>query len=282
MKEPRAFFVEGSPRLHCLEWNSGATNTILLLHGNSANAWWWAPMAESFAVDYRLIAIDLRGHGDSEWVRPPAYGPFDHAADLARLINALKLNGPIVAGHSMGGISVVAFIREYPLMARAAIAVDIAVRSSRGRDRFLHRLKVLPTVNYPDLETAIARYRLMPNEGGIAPEVIAEIARHSARRTDDGHYTMKFDRESFHGGDGIDAEAALARVQIPTLLIRGGLSRIMTQEAADRATASNPLLRLEVIEGGHHHLPLERPHELAAIIGSFVAGLDSAGEEPSR
>ena len=47
-------------------------------------------------------------------------------------------------------------------------------------------------------------------------------------RLDDGRYTMKFDRESFHGGDGIDVEAALARIQVPALLIRGGLSRIMT------------------------------------------------------
>jgi pimeloyl-ACP methyl ester carboxylesterase len=171
----------------------------------------------------------------------------------------------------MGGIAVTAFTREYPLMARAAIAVDIAVKSSRGRDRLLRRLKVLPIVNYPDLATAIARYRLMPNEGGIAPEVMAEVARHSVRQLDDGRYTMKFDRESFHGGDGIDVEAALAQVKIPALLIRGGLSRIMTLAAAERAIASNSLISLEVIEGAHHHLPLECPRELAAIICRFVA-----------
>jgi len=274
MTEPRAFIADGSPRLHCLEWNPGGPDTILLLHGNSANAWWWAPMAESMPSNYRLIAIDLRGHGDSEWVRPPAYGPCDHAHDLARLIDTLGLGRPIVAGHSMGGIAVTAFTRDYPLIARAAIAIDIAVRSSTARNRFLQRLKVLPTVNYQDLATAIARYRLMPNEGGVASEVMAEIARLSVRQTSDGRYTMKFDRESFYGGDGIDAEAALAKVQIPTLLIRGGLSRIMTQEAAVRAAGSNPLIKLEVIEGGHHHLPLECPGGLAAIISRFVAQFD--------
>jgi pimeloyl-ACP methyl ester carboxylesterase len=274
MSVPRAFFVEGSPRLHCLEWNPCGTLTILLLHGNSANAWWWSRMAEAMAANYRLIAIDLRGHGDSAWVRPPAYGPCDHANDLARLIDSLGIERPFIAGHSMGGIAVTAFTRAYPLMAQAAIAIDIAVRSSPGRNRLLHRLKVLPTVNYADLETAIARYRLMPNEGGIAPEIMEEIARRSLRQTEDGRYTMKFDRESFYGGDGIDVEAALAQVQIPTLLIRAGLSRIMTQEAAERSAGSNALIRLKVIEGGHHHLPLERPRDLAAIISRFVAGLD--------
>ena len=59
-------------------------------------------------------------------------------------------------------------------------------------------------------------------------------------------------------------------VQIPTLLIRAGLSRIMTAEASERAAASNPLMQLKVIEGAHHHLPLERPRELAELIKGFL------------
>lgn len=270
MSAPRSLWVEGSPRLHCLEWNHDGAHAVLLLHGNSANAWWWAPMAASIPAQYRLIAIDLRGHGDSEWVRPAAYGPADHADDLARLIETIGIAQPIVVGHSMGGIAVTAFTREYPLMARSAIVVDIAVNSTPRRNRFLERLKVLPTVNYPDLATAIARFRLMPSQDGVAPEVIDEIARRSLRPTDDGRYTMKFDRESFYGGDGLDVGAAIMGVQIPTLLIRAGLSRIMTAEAAERAAASNPLVQLKVIEGAHHHLPLERPRELAELIKGFL------------
>jgi pimeloyl-ACP methyl ester carboxylesterase len=270
MSAPRSLFVEGSPRLHCLEWNPDGATTILLLHGNTANAWWWAQMAASMPASFRLIAIDLRGHGDSEWVRPAAYGPANHADDLARLIETIGVERPIVAGHSMGGIAVAAFTREYPRMARAAIVIDIAVTSTPQRNRFLYRLKALPTVNYPNLETAIARFRLLPKDGEIAREVIEEIARRSLRRTDDGCYTMKFDRESFYGGDGLDVEAAIARARIPTLLIRAGLSRIMMAESAERAASSNPLVELKVIEGAHHHLPLERPHDLAKLISVFV------------
>jgi len=270
MSAPRSLFVEGSPRLHCLEWNPNGATTILLLHGNTANAWWWARMAASMPSAYRLIAIDLRGHGDSEWVRPAAYGPANHADDLARLIETIGIERPIVAGHSMGGIAVAAFTQEYPRMARAAIAIDIAVNSTPRRNRFLYRLKALPTVNYPDLETAVARFRLLPKDGEIAQEVVEEIARRSLRRRDDGCYTLKFDRESFYGGDGLDVEAAIAAAQIPTLLIRAGLSRIMMAEAAEQAAASNELVELKVLEGAHHHLPLERPHELGELISGFV------------
>ncbi|MGA2409857.1 MAG: alpha/beta hydrolase [Candidatus Binataceae bacterium] len=273
MGEPRSFFIEGSPRLHCLEWNPAGGDTLLLLHGNSANAWWWAPMAAWMPPSCRLIAIDLRGHGDSEGVRPAAYGPSDHATDLARLITTMGLELPIVAGHSMGGVVVTAFTQAHPRLARAAVAIDIPVTSTPRRNRFLRYLRVLPTINYPDLATAMARFRLMPNQDGIAPEVIAEIARHSLIGLGDGRYTMKFDRESFYGGDGLDIAAALEQVQIPALLVRAQMSRIMTAEGAERAAASNPLVRLHTIGGAHHHIPLENPHALADVIAGFAAAI---------
>ncbi|HEX3409439.1 MAG TPA: alpha/beta fold hydrolase, partial [Candidatus Binataceae bacterium] len=76
MSAPRSQFVEGSPRLHYLEWNPQGRETLVLVHGSSANAWWWRPLADSIdPARYRLLALDQRGHGDSEWARPPAYTP---------------------------------------------------------------------------------------------------------------------------------------------------------------------------------------------------------------
>lgn len=273
MKTPTSRFFEGTPRIHYLEWNPRGRRTVVLLHGNSANAWWWCPMAEALESDVHLIAIDLRGHGDSGWVRPPAYSPADHASDLARFIRKARLDHPIIAGHSMGGICVLAFLTDYPDLARAAIAVDIAVTSTSRRNRYLSRLKSLPAVVYPDLETARARFRLMPDEGAIPPNVLHEIAEKSLQRTGDGRYTMKFDRESFFGSDGLDARAAIQRVRVPLLLVRAEHSRIMTDEAAREAAASNPHVQLRLIPSAHHHVLLERPDALAEIIGAFVDGL---------
>jgi pimeloyl-ACP methyl ester carboxylesterase len=274
MSAPVTKFVAGSPRLHYLEWNPEARETLVLLHGNTANAWWWQPMAAAIdAKRFRLLALDQRGHGDSEWVRPPAYAPDDYAGDLERFIGAAGLVRPIVVGHSMGGISVLSFAARGGDLARAAIAIDVAVTSTRQRDRFLTRLKALPTVTYPDLVTAKARFRLMPNEGEIAPAVVATIAEHSIARMADGRYSFKFDRSSFFGGDGLDVPAAIARIKIPTLLIRAELSRIMTAEASAKAAASNPLVSLVEIPGGHHHVPLESPEPLARAIEEFVTAL---------
>ena len=86
MSAPRSRFSHSSPRIHFLEWNPEASRTVILLHGNSANAWWWQWVADALPEDLRLLALDQRGHGDSEWVKPPAYKPYDYAADLANFI----------------------------------------------------------------------------------------------------------------------------------------------------------------------------------------------------
>jgi pimeloyl-ACP methyl ester carboxylesterase len=281
MNQPISRFLSGTPRLHYLEWNPAASVPLLLLHGNSANAWWWRPTAQALtAANLRIVALDLRGHGDSEWVRPPNYSPAAYADDLARLIPAVGAEGAVAIGHSMGGIAVLAFALRYHLMVRAVAAIDVAITSAPRRNRYLRRLRTIPTIAYPDLATAKARFRLMPNEGTIPPEVIAEIAEHSIQRTAAGRYTMKFDRESFFGSDGLDVVAAIASVQVPLLLVRAERSRIMTAEAAANAGRSNPLVEVVTIPGAHHHLPLEAPQSLAHIIKHFVSRIISNSQQP--
>jgi esterase len=276
MKEPHSHLLDGSPRLHYLEWNPRGTRTIILMHGNTANAWWWEPVARVIAPEYRLLALDQRGHGDSEWVRPRAYSPTDYAADIARFVAhvAPKAEKPVVVGHSMGGLNVLSFARNHPESARGAMAIDIAVTSSRGRDRYLRRLKSIPVVAYPDLATAKARFRLMPKEGGIAEEVLQEIAEKSLARTEEGGWTLKFDRESFLGGDGLAVLETIKEIAIPTMLVRAEHSRIMTAEGAEQARASNENARLVTIPDAHHHVILEKPEAVARVIEEFVASLN--------
>jgi pimeloyl-ACP methyl ester carboxylesterase len=218
----------------------------------------------------RVVALDLRGHGDSDWVTPPDYSPMVYADDIAQLIDRLELRQPIVAGHSMGGIAALSFALQYSHVSRAVVAIDIAVTSTARRNRYLRHLKALPTVVYPDRATALAKFRLMPNEGAIAPEIMRAVAEDSLGQTASGGFTMKFDRESFFGSDGLDVPAAIRQIGQPLLLVRAGESRILTAEAAAAAIASNPLARLVTIAGAHHHIPLERPVELAAELLKFA------------
>ncbi len=275
MTAPHSHLLEGSPRLHYLEWNPHAPRTVILLHGNTANAWWWEPVARVIAAEYRLLALDQRGHGDSQWARPAAYSPNDYANDIARFVahaaaDAEKL---VVVGHSMGGLNVLAFALNHPERARGAIAIDIPVTSTRGRDRYLERLKSLPVVTYLDLATAKARFRLIPKEGAVAADVLHEIAEKSLARTDEGRWTLKFDRECFFGGDGMVVLEVIKQITIPMMLVRAGHSRIMTAEGLEHARAANPNARLVTIADAHHHVILEKPEAVARVIEEFAASL---------
>ena len=268
-------FTDFRPRLHYLQWNPSGPTSVVLLHGNSANAWWWEPVAREMPNEFRLFALDQRGHGDSEWIRPAAYTPADYARDLVGFLRHVigTDDRPILVGHSMGGLSTLAFAAHHGNLARATVVIDAALTSSRRRDWFLRRLKSLPVVTYPDLNTAKARFRLMPNEGHIPAATLQAIAEKSLVATEEGRWTMKFDRESFFGGDGINPMEAVKKIRIPTLLLRAELSRIMTAEVAAGACAANPRMRLVTIPAAHHHLLLEKPAAVARAIREFVASL---------
>src|SRR5215471_19493150 len=87
---PRHVHVDADGlRLHCLLWGAEDAPTVLLVHGNGGHAHWWDPLVPHFVPGYRLIAPDLRGHGESDWPTQPAYGIGDFSADLAAVVERL-------------------------------------------------------------------------------------------------------------------------------------------------------------------------------------------------
>ncbi len=142
--------------------------------------------------------------------------------------------------------------------------------SNRPRDRFLRLLRGLPIITYPDLETAQKRFRLMPQEGNFEPGLLMEIARRSVGPVEGGGYTLKFDRETFVGGDGIETIDLLQRVTVPTLLMRAEHSLIMSVDASRLALEGNPRIAFKEIPDAHHHVILERPAAVAAAIIDYL------------
>jgi pimeloyl-ACP methyl ester carboxylesterase len=108
-------------------WRTGGNKTPLVLaHGSSDDGLCWTNLAKEFQADFDIIMFDARGHGLSDPPKP-SDGPDVQAEDLAGLIQELKLNKPIVMGHSMGSASVANFAAKYPDVARAVILEDPAL-----------------------------------------------------------------------------------------------------------------------------------------------------------
>ena len=132
--EPASAFVDvDGLRLHYLDWD-GSAPPLVMLHGFSGHAHTWDRTAAVLSNQYRVLALDQRGHGDSEWA--PRYGSKPLVTDLLHFLDALKLNKVVLMGLSMGGNVAYLFAAMYPERVERLVILDIGPEiSSIGVDR---------------------------------------------------------------------------------------------------------------------------------------------------
>src|SRR5512139_3634953 len=131
MLAARSQFVSSNGiRLHMLEWGAPTSPPVLLIHGSCAHAQWWAFVAATLADRYRVLAVDLRGHGDSDWADPTDYSIDTHARDITGLATALDLKDLRIAGHSLGGLVTIASAAALAPRLSALAIIDTTGRIS--------------------------------------------------------------------------------------------------------------------------------------------------------
>jgi pimeloyl-ACP methyl ester carboxylesterase len=260
-------------RLHALEWGSPGQPALCFLHGGSAHAHWFDLVAPAFADRYHMISLDQRGHGESGWVSPPAYGTEDFAADLVAVMSALGWAQAIVVGHSMGGHNALAFSAWHPERVRGLVVVDSrpaisAERLEGMRQRGRRALRPHPTV-----EEAVAAFRLLPRETVADTTLLAHLARAGLVQRDGG-WVYRFDPDSNRARRPVDTWSLLERIMAPTLIVRGELSPVLPRELAERVQAAIPGAVLTMIPGAHHHLVLDAPEAFVRVLDEYLRGLE--------
>jgi pimeloyl-ACP methyl ester carboxylesterase len=256
--------------LHYLEWGLPEHPPLMLIHGGSAHAHWWDHIAVELAHDYRVIALDARGHGESGWASPPAYEIEDYVADIAAVAETLQLAPFVLVGHSLGGFIALTYATRYAALLKALIVVDMGPRLPYSRrTRLLSRI---PAPIYRDEDDLLRRFRLMPEETWADPALLHHIARHSVRALDGGRLTLKIDRATFIRGPR-DVSAQLSRITCPTLLIRGAESQTLSQATAQEMAAACPHLQVVEISGAGHHVFLDQPLAFLAEVRHFLRNL---------
>jgi pimeloyl-ACP methyl ester carboxylesterase len=266
-------FDTNGVRLHVLEWGTPGRPALCFLHGGSAHAHWFDRVAPAFADRYHVISLDQRGHGESGWVSPPAYGTEDFAADLVVVMSALGWAQAIVVGHSMGGHNALAFSAWHPERVRALVVVDSrpaisAERLEGMRQRGRRVLRPRPT-----LEEAVAAFRLLPRETVADPALLAHLARAGLVQRDGG-WVYRFDPDSNRARRPVDTWSLLERIVAPTLIVRGELSPVLPRDLAERVQAAIPGAVLTMIPGTHHHLVLDAPEAFVRVLDAYLRGLE--------
>jgi len=257
-------------RLHYLDWGKPQAPALLLLHGGSAHAHWWDWFAPTVADRFHVLALDLRGHGDSQWARPPAYGVSDYAGDVVAFAEALGLHPLRLIGHSLGGTVAATAAACMAERMAALVIVDSRTQARQDRRRFMQRLAGMPHPRYRSLEQGISLYRLLPSDSTAPAEILAAVAAHALRQDGDGTWTFKFDRAALAAIKGHDVTPHLAQLRCPMLAVRGAASPLMPAAAIEALRAAAPQLETIEIAGAHHHVMLDRPVEFSAAVGEFL------------
>jgi pimeloyl-ACP methyl ester carboxylesterase len=255
--------------LHAIHHGDPDRPPLVLLHGGGANAHWWDEVAPALAERFHVVALDFRGHGDSDAPepRPGAFG-----RDLVGLLEHLGAPGAALLGHSMGGHVALGHAARYggARRPRALVAVDVA-RGAGTRTRRMMRLALAARRSYRTREEAVARFRFLPPAPGAPEALRARIASASVREEPDGRFGFKFDPRWFALPPEEGPE--LAHVASPTLLVRGAESPLLSREGALALASEIRGARLVEIEGAGHNVHLEQPGRFLAAVLAFLTGV---------
>jgi pimeloyl-ACP methyl ester carboxylesterase len=257
-------------RLQCYEWGDPTAPPVVLLHGGSAHARWWDRFADAIADAYHVVALDLRGHGNSEHADPPAYRIEHYADDVAKCIDALGLAPVIVVGHSLGGLVSAAYAGRAPERLTALVIVDSQVKISAAGARYMRRLRHFPQPLYRDHDAAMRRFRLLPTQTNADPALLAHVAVHAMRQLPDGRWTLRFDRASLSDPEPQDRLSTLQQLRCPILLVRGVHSTLLPHDKFAALLAALPHAAGVEIPDAHHHVMLDNPPAFARAVRAFL------------
>lgn len=278
--------------LHVLEWSREGV-PLLFVHGFGNEAHVWDDIAPALAPYYRTLALDLRGHGDSDRDPEARYDYPFHVADLEAVTAALGIERLVLVGHSLGGRVAMLFAGRHPERLAGLVIVDSAPElDRRGTVRIqldLQRGGAGAEGGADPGFASEAAYRelLARHYPAAGREQLQRLARHGLRTRADGRLEPKLDPAWFRGRQAAsegemrareervtrELWEALARVPCPALVIRGAASDVVSAEVADRmAEEALAQGRLVVIPRAGHSVMVDNPEACRDALVAFALG----------
>lgn len=272
MNEPRAVDVTANGvALRLWEWD-GRAPTALLLHGLANYGRYWDLVAREIDGRLRLIAPDARGHGDS--AKPAdGYASANYVADALGLLDALEIERALLVGHSMGGRHAATIAATNPDRVLGLVLVDTSAEPlPEGRERAVHLTAGRPE-RFADRAEALAYLR--STSPGYTDEVYENRVRWAFAPLPDLALAWRSSRAALlrtleDRTPSDDLFTILARIEAPTIVLRGTRSNVLSVEVARRMV--DVLRDGELIEvDAGHNVALERPAETASAILSMAS-----------
>lgn len=268
------------------EWGDGRSrHAVILLHGYAETKAAWEETAVDLAREYRVIALDQRGHGRTQRAPDRDYTRATQVEDLEAVVGALGLRSVTIVGHGMGGANAICYAAEHPDIVSALILVETAPEVLRSGIENLRRLLVTSPSSFDSVDEVAG---LIREAYPYATQEQAERrARASISPTPDGAYVWDFDpvfRDSSARPPEPDPGQrrlsdlwdSVDRIQCPVMIVRGAETDMLTSEAVQRLHRRIPGSRVSLIEEAGHSVPTDQPAMLALTIREFLQSLSGA------
>jgi pimeloyl-ACP methyl ester carboxylesterase len=259
-------------RLHYLDWGNPEQPNMLLLHGGAQSAHSWDFFSLAMRDHFHIVALDQRGHGDSDWSDAGDYDTSFHVADIHAFTDAIGYDRFTLMGLSMGGRNAYSFAAEHPEKVERLIVVDVGPDvKAEGQAYIREFLEGTETFESFDwLVERVKRFNPRRPENQIRGSLLNNL-----KQLDDGTWTWKHDRRRGirrdRGGEMNEAAwAALAAVQAPTLVVRGAESYILSEQTANKMLATVPNSQLVEVPNAGHLVQGDNPVGFEKVVRAFL------------
>ena len=273
--------------LHLLDWGGRGT-PLLFVHGYGHNAHLWDPLVPDLVDHYRVLALDNRGHGDSEPDPEFRYHNAAIARDVQAVVEQLELDQLALVGHSQGGHACLRVAGRHPERIRRLVLAeagpDIPARGAGGPPASVRLLapsfetiaeyETILAELYPLLDAgdraSLAAHSLRPCEnGGFAPKLDDRFLRRESRRS--AETRVNFDRQAWVEKENARIWHYLEQIRCPTLVLHGEdspmLAAVTVRRMVDDVLAD---ARAVTIPGAGHALMLDAPEAFRAALVTFL------------
>ena len=260
---------------HYLEWGQAGNPLIVMLHGGSQQAHSWDFVSLPLSEDFHIIAMDQRGHGDSDWATDGDYTLEAQQRDIDGFVEALGIANFHLIGHSMGGRNSYVWASGNSDKLRSLVIVDTGpVAQSRGRNR-IQNFRELPDEldSFEEFADRVQEYT------GRSREQTLGALKYSIRQRPDGKWSWKYDkllRTPGRQGPAWSSEQlweAVAKITCPTLVVRGGNSDIFADETMREMQQVIPNCETVTVPDAGHLVAGDNPVDFLAAVRGFYAAL---------
>jgi esterase len=263
-------------RFHFTEWGDPAAPPVLLLHGGNQSSHSWDLVSLHLADRYHVYALDQRGHGDTEWSREIDYSVDAMVADVLAFLADQRLEQPIVFGHSMGGWNAMYTAVSSPGFARALVLVDVAPELSDEGTKVVRDF-VVHNIEFDDLNVFLDN--VVKYDPFRSREHIERTVKYNLLVRADGKYVSKVDHRRYAAAAPVGTPRSVLglddvrTISCPVLVVRGGESRVLAADAAERFVAALPQGRLVTVPDVGHNVHGGNTSGFLDVVTPFLSSL---------